>query len=630
MSEKLSEKSLANVLRALPDLLKMEQVQMLLDVIIKQWGIKNILAIPIDAVRSMGPINMITSLLTFKLDKILQNLLASMWDVFGDREAIISGDKRFTFREFKERVFRLANGLQSLGLKPKDKVVLMLYNGNEYAECDFANSLIGCICMLTSVRMGEEELITVLNRENPKVIIFDEGLIEKVNSVKDRIKSIEKFIVVGENIPENMISYEDLISRSSNEVPKSDAFILALNPLTSGTTGISKSVNYYDFSYAISSIARPPYEKISGELVPFGEYLKYILMEVGGFTFYYDAYHHTDKISHNMRILIPAPMNHAATTAAWVFGFLLLGSTIVPMRRFDPEGVLKLIEEERISLINTIPTMLFRILALPDDVKRKYDLSSVYTVICAGAPCPVETKKAINELFIRQGGRAVYTEYEASTETGVADPLIPRDYIENPKRLESTGKVGRGTDQVNIDPETGEVCPPNVEGEIWRRSIGTIFLRYGGVPEEETRKMFRVIDGKEYFDEGLIGYMDEDGFSYLTGRKKDLIIPGGVNIYPDEVEAVILKNPKVADVAVIAIPDKDLGEAVGAVVQLEDGEKATEEEVIEGCKKGGLYGYKIPKKVDFWKELPRNPEGKMVKREIEKKYWEDKGIKRRG
>ena len=124
--------------------------------------------------------------------------------------------------------------------------------------------------------------------------------------------------------------------------------------------------------------------------------------------------------------------------------------------------------------------------------------------------------------------------------------------------------------------------------------------------------------------------MDEDGFSYLTGRKKDLIIPGGVNIYTDEVEAVILKNPKVADVAVIAIPDKDLGEAVGAVVQLEDGEKATEEEVIEGCKKGGLYGYKIPKKVDFWKELPRNPEGKMVKREIEKKYWEDKGIKRRG
>ena len=206
--------------------------------------------------------------------------------------------------------------------------------------------------------------------------------------------------------------------------------------------------------------------------------------------------------------------------------------------------------------------------------------------------------------------------------------MIPKDYIEKPKRIESVGKIRCGFVRI-YDEEGGEWCPPNKVGKVLSRSMMTPSLRYAGSPEE-IKDAFVVVDGEEWFDEGLIGYKDEDGFVYLTGRTKEMIISGGVNIFSEEMERIIFKHPKVLDVGVIRAPDKDLGEVPAAVVQLKKGEKATEEEMIEYSKKEGLYGYKVPRIVEFFEELPRLPDGKMLKRDLEKKYWEDRGIKRRG
>ncbi|HIH77335.1 MAG TPA: AMP-binding protein [Halobacteria archaeon] len=257
MSEKV-EKSLVNTLKALPDLLRMEQTWGLLATLVRQLESENIVSILLNKVRRTGFVNSLTSLSNFKLNKIAPNLFISMWEIFGEREAIITEDKKFTWKEVKERVFILGNGLQSLGLKPKNKFAELLYNGNEFLESFLAGSLIGCPMPFLNWHMREEELTEVINRASPKALIFDEELIEIILSIKDRLKTVEHFIVVGERAPEGMILYEDLISKSSDEMPNTE-FILALNPYTAGTTGVPKNVNYFDtFSYALSDIAEAP------------------------------------------------------------------------------------------------------------------------------------------------------------------------------------------------------------------------------------------------------------------------------------------------------------------------------------------------------------------------------------
>ena len=269
---------------------------------------------------------------------------------------------------------------------------------------------------------------------------------------------------------------------------------------------------------------------------------------------------------------------------------------------------------------------------MSDEIKRKYDLSSMISFTSCGAPCAPAIKKGVNEVFMQQGcKRPVFCEYCDAVETmHPSIMLIPDDYIEKPERIESVGKPRCCKARI-VDPETGEVCPANKDGILYQRTMGVF---QGWVPEttkEIADNAMSVIDGETYINTGLIAHMDEDGYVYLTGRKKEMIITGGVNVYPNEGELCIIGNPKVADVAIIPIPDEDLGEVMCAVVELKEGEKATEEEIIDWCKKSGLYGYRLPKKVDFWKKLPRDPDGKMLKaREIMPKYWEEKGIKRGG
>jgi long-chain acyl-CoA synthetase len=305
-----------------------------------------------------------------------------------------------------------------------------------------------------------------------------------------------------------------------------------------------------------------------------------------------------------------------------------VGGTAVPMRKFTAEGFLKAIQDERINWTFVAPTMLERVVALPDEVKTKYNLASMRTIICAAAPCPPKVKQEINALFRRQGAKDdVFHEYYAASETGLVTILAPEDYQANPKRYDSVGKV-RGCEVGIWDPDKQAWCPTGKEGKVIMRTPTVYGLEYAGVDEAAMRKNFLEIGGQLWYDDGLIGYLDEDGFLYLTSRVKEMIISGGVNLFPNEIEHAIKLNPKVADVAVVRAPDKDLGEVPAAVIQLKDGEHADAAEILAHCKEAGLYGFKLPKVIDFVDQLPRNLAGKLPKKELEARYWE--GIAKHG
>ena len=614
---------LKETLRVLPEILAMEQTIGTLTTILKQWGPENVLPILLGAVRNYGMINTATTLLSLKIDKIvyefLPNLLISIWDRFGDREAIVCEDKRVTFRQFKEDVFRVANGLTDLRLKSRDAVAIMARNSIEFLEMAIGGWFINITTPFVHWHERGERLFNEINSQKAKVLVIEDRFIDKILPFKDRLRSIEKYIVIGKNVPEGMISFEDFMANSSDKKPKLEFMLLNIVVYTAGTTGSPKGIDAAEMMGRLLDI-----KSLLTSEEPIGEILKYLIYLVS-------AIHYFGGSEIKMKTMCIGPYYHPGSFQPLTVPFLIDGIPVVLMPEFDPEEFLRLIEKEKTTFAVGVPTHINRILQLPDDVKRRYDLSSFYCFLSGAAPCAPHLKKGLNELFIQHGGKPVFHEYYGSSEGANHYVILqPKDYIENPKRYESVGKVRCGV--VKVLDEEGNVLPPNKEGNIYIRGTGTVLFK--GYDPRTTKESFsskiRIIDGMRFWNEEVKGYLDEDSFMYLTGRNKEVIIPGGVNVYPDEIEKVVLSNPKVADVGIIPIPDKDLGEVVCAAVQLKEGESATEEEIINYCKEKGLYGYKVPRKVDFWRELSRTPDGKMLKKEIISKYWEERGIKRRG
>ncbi|MFZ2396085.1 MAG: class I adenylate-forming enzyme family protein [Smithella sp.] len=614
----MKEKSFFSILLNLPRLIFMRETRGVALVAIKQLGLVTIIKILFKTVAKTGFMKTTKCIFTFKLDDLLANMFVSMWDVFGDREAIITGEKRITYKELKDRVLRLANGLQALGLKPKDRFAELLLNGNEFFEALFAGSLIGCPMPFLNWHLKGDDLAGAINRASPKILIFDEEFYDDVIAIKDKLTTVKHYVMAGAKLKDGVILYENLLSRSPNTMPKV-SMALALNPYSGGTTGAPKNVNYFDgFGYLISDTSEKPKTSLK-------EYLTLLVKQVS-FTYWFGAHKIKDKKSANIRLLMPSPVYHAASIIGWT-PLLLHGATGVAMRNFNAEELLKLIEKERIGWVFIVPTIIDRLLHLPDNIKNKYDLSSMKSLICGSAPASPELKDAANRFFKERGCKNnVFYEFYGSSETAVVTTLIPEDYEQNAKRLASVGKARCG--ELGIyNKEEAKWCAPNEQGYIFNRTMMTESLKYSGSPEK-TKSVFEFVDGVRWFDDGLIGYMDEDGYVYLTGRVKEMIICGGVNIYPNEIERIINNHNEVTDVAVVRAPDVDLGECVAAVVQPKKGSTITKEDILEHCRKSGLRGFKIPKIVEFSAELPRHIDGKLVKRELEDKFW--KGIERRG
>ena len=308
-------------------------------------------------------------------------------------------------------------------------------------------------------------------------------------------------------------------------------------------------------------------------------------------------------------VLMNGPMYHSAP-AAYARTALYIECNIHLMPRFDAEELLRLIDRHGITHMHMVPTMFVRLLALPDGVKAKYDLSTLESVIHGAAPCPPEVKRKMIEWW-----GPVIKEYYGSTEAGLVTLASSEDWLARP------GTVGRPAPETEVRIYDGEsnLLPANTEGDIYMSIQNLTDFTYHKRDEDRAE-----IERDGFVTNGDVGYLDDEGYLFLCDRKRDMVISGGVNIYPAEIEAVLIDAPGVADCAVFGIPDDQFGEAVAAAVTLTPGSEPSEAEIQDHLRQH-LAGYKLPRLIAFHDSLPREDSGKIFKRKLREPYWRDAG-----
>ena len=496
---------------------------------------------------------------------------------FPDRTAVVFGPVRYTWREWNARINQLAHGLRALGLGRGDKIAVMLHNCHQFLEVANAASKTGIVTVPLNYRLRGREIEYIVTNSDSRAVIFGEEFAPEIGSVMDDLAGIVPggYVVVGAAGGNGRFTdYEAVLAGQPTAEPEEQA-PPGLNAMiyTSGTTGRPKGVFR------------------AGGVDP-----QLLLSIVQGFGLQMSGETH----------IVPAPLYHSAPTLGSVLT-IVLGGTLVIMPRFDPEEFLALVDREKVTSSFVVPTIVKRVLALPEEVKRRYDMASLRSLIVGAAPFPVETKRAAVAYF----GDCVY-EYYGSTDAGLNTILAPSEQM---KRPASCGKVLDGQEIVILD-DAGNRLPSGEIGNIYITNSLVRSMQYYKDPEK-TKEAFR----GEYMTVGDVGYLDEENYLYIVDRKTDMVISGGVNIYPAEIEDVIHEHQAVLDVAVIGVPNEDWGEELKAVVQLKPGARATADEIIDFCRTR-LADYKRPRSVDFVDEVPRNPSGKLLKRELRARYWE--------
>jgi fatty-acyl-CoA synthase len=489
---------------------------------------------------------------------------------FGNREAIYctSTSRRFTFAQLNERVNRLANGLLGLGVRKGDATAFLCQNRAEIVETYFALAKIGSVGIPLNYRLAPAEMVELMSHCEAKAFLFDQPFYEVAQKVKNELPDIRRYVGVGEP-PVFAVPYENLLRDSSPEEPGIDVYEednQYLN-LTSGTTGLPKSyfLTYYNNAGAVGGIANMV------------------------------------ELASNDVILTVFPM-FGRVGFAWTMAGVFTGARHVIMN-FNPQQALGLIRSEKVTVTNLVPTMASFMLAVPD--LDSYDLSSLRGVVFAGAPLPPSILAGTQARICPN----VY-EYYGLQETGILVAMGPAGKAKAPH---SVGQLIPFA-EVRIIDAFGKDVPRGEVGEIVGRHPATTGAYYKN--EEKTKETFR--DG--WFYTGDLGRFDADGYLYISGRTKDMIISGGQNVFSVEVENLILGHPAVADCAVIGLPDDTWGERVTAVCVKAAGAEASEEDMIAFCK-GKIAGFKVPKQV-IWLEgaLPRTPTGKVTKYLLVQQY----------
>jgi long-chain acyl-CoA synthetase len=309
------------------------------------------------------------------------------------------------------------------------------------------------------------------------------------------------------------------------------------------------------------------------------------------------------------RTILPGPLYHSAPNG---FGLRAgrLGGVLVLLPRFDAEEFLRVIDSEKIDTIFMVPTMFIRLLKLPEDIRRKYDMSSLRHIIHAAAPCPADVKRAMIDWW----GPVIY-EFYGSTESSAVTFATPEDALRKPGTV---GKIAPGA-ELRFIGDDGRELPPGQIGEIYSRISGNPDFTYHNKPEKRGE-----IDRQGFITSGDVGYIDEDGYVFICDRKRDMVISGGVNIYPAEIESVLHAIPGVHDCAVFGIPDAEFGEALMAVVEPQPGANLDLTDIRARLKKS-LADYKVPKHIEIGTNLPREDSGKIFKRRLRDPYWERAG-----
>ena len=497
-----------------------------------------------------------------------------------DHPAIIMGGSGevMTYAEFHETACRLANLFASLGLVPGDHVALCLENRVDYLALTWGARYAGLYYTAISSRLTAEELGYIVEDSGSRVLITSPAKAGQVAELMDQLGGLDLLASVGGHV-DGCERLEDLLAAQSPEEP-ADAVEGMAMLYSSGTTGRPKGVK----------------GKLAGDRLGTAESMTALVSLVFGAT-------------ESSVYLSPAPLYHAAPLA-FCMNFLRLGSTIVVMEHFDAAEALALIERYQVTHSQWVPTMFVRMLKLPPEVRNAHDVSTMQVAVHAAAPCPIPVK----EQMIEWWGPVIHEYYAGTEGNGFC-------YCNSEEWLAHKGTVGRGlTAPVLILDEAGQEVPVGEEGTIYfgATAAGRIF-EYHNDPDK-TAGSYRD-DGSSTL--GDIGKVDADGFLYLTDRKANMIITGGVNVYPQETENVLIVHPAVADAAVIGVPNEDFGEEVKAVVQLADPSTAgpeMERALIAHCREH-LADVKCPRSIDFRAELPRHPTGKLYKRLLKDEYW---------
>lgn len=496
---------------------------------------------------------------------------------YPDRTALVFGEGRMTYRMLDERSNRLANALRSRGIGKGDRVSLYMTNSPAYFEIFFGLAKVGALPVPIGYRLTPVETRHIVEHSGSKALFFSDTLWDGLCTVRSDLEKLtgDLLVSVGSSGPGETIRYDTLLHEGSPEDPQADVteedlFYLAY---TAGTTGSPKGALFTHRARMLSLVQ--------------------LVLEYG--------FHRND------RFLCPGPLYHAAPFA-FSFAHLLMGAQIVLVDHFDPEQVLRSMQNEKTTTTFMVPTMYNRILSLPEDQKTRYDVSSVRILVSAAAPLPTRLKEEILAFF---PGAALH-EFYGSTEVGIATNLPVN---EQRSRVRSVGLPTYFCEVRVLDPSGREV-PRGQEGLVYVRTP-TALQEYFRNPQATRASM---LDG--WFTNEDIGRLDEEGYLYLVDRKADMVISGGVNIYPAEIEDVLQKHPKILEAAVVGVPDPQWGETLLAFVVPRSGAEITLEEIAAFCE-GKIARYKIPRRLQLVQELPKSPAGKVLKRILREPFWKD-------
>lgn len=487
----------------------------------------------------------------------------------GYREGYVFENERITHMEMDERATHLAGWLQAHGIQKDDKVGFILKNSLIFPVVLFGVALSGGVAVPINFRLTAEEIQYIVNNSDSKLLIIDEDYAEMIHSIRSQLPQVENVVVISNSPTHDFIPYDSIFTNETNYQPAdlvdNDASMIVY---TSGTTGRPK-----------------------------GAVLTHKNICQLGLNLMYEG-----KAEMYQHQLASVPLFHIAGISILIRNCLVVGKLVIH-REYNPVAVLETIQKEKITALALVPAMWNFLFQVP--TIDQYDLSSVTTCTTGAAICPLELKKRILKHF----SNAALLDTFGQTETTSSATLLRGE-----DTLRKTTSVGKPTINVEVrvvDEEMNDV-PVGEVGEIVYRGP-TVMKEYYKNPEA-TAEAFK----GGWFHSGDLVRMDDEGFIYVVDRKKDMIISGGENIYPAEIEEVLYTHPDVLECAVIGAPDEDWGERVKAIVVLKPGKSLSMEDIVNHCTKH-LASYKKPKEVEFMDDLPRNASGKILKQVLRKK-----------
>ncbi|NLJ71421.1 MAG: AMP-binding protein [Syntrophomonadaceae bacterium] len=486
-----------------------------------------------------------------------------------------------TYAEMWQRCTQMANALLDKGFAKPDLAITYMPNCYQYVEIIVACLMAGLPLSLGNYRLTPEEIIYQINDCGAKIVFVQKEQYDLINPLMDRLPTVKEIVIISDEKIAGALNYEELIANGDKEEPdiESDLDDLHLLFYTSGTTGKPKGAvrtMYCDYNMAVSTA-----------------------IELG--------------VSRDDILYVAAPM-YAAATAGYVYCTLMVGGTITIAPAFIPEDSLRLIDLFKPTFVFMVPIMFKWMLAmLPEETIAKYDLSSVTKAVSCGAPMHSDIFQAMHDRL----PNAKCVNMLGVSELGFVTAITTDEWF----GLNKEGSIGKGSFDIDlkiVDLDGNEVTEPGGIGVLYVKSPST-YNGYWGNPKGTAESFL----DDQWCSVGDMARFDEDGYYFLVDRAQDMIVSGGTNIYPAEIEEVIMGMEGIADVGIIGVPDEKWGELVKAIVQLKPEAEVSEEEIITYCRQY-LAGFKVPKSVDYIDTIPRNAAGKMLKKDLRKPYWKGK------